>query len=227
VQQLTSQLKNVVKRVNGRFFGPTRRATNDYATHLPILVGLARSGTVRSVLELGCGYYSTLTFLNRAVFPDLQLLHSYETDPRWAGAVKASTHTDSRSRLHLVDGQIADSLAETNLESYDLILVDDSETAADRMKTIRTLVDRSPQRPLVVLHDFEVPEYAKVAKSFQHRYAFRVFNPETGVVWQDQPRNRTVFKRIDTVLKKHARNLAPDDVSAWVDAFTSALPTQS
>jgi predicted O-methyltransferase YrrM len=227
VNHLNRQLKNVVKRVNRQLFGPTKRATNDYATHLPVLVGLARSATVRSVLELGCGYYSTLTFLNRDVFPDLQLLHSYETDPRWAAAVKSSTHTDSRSKLNLVDGLIADSLAQTNLEGYDLILIDDSETAADRTKTIRTIVERRPQRPLVVLHDFEVPEYASVAKSFRHRYAFRVFNPETGVVWEDQPRNQKAFRQIDRVLKQHARRIQPDDVSGWVEAFASAVPPKS
>lgn len=222
-----SKLKSVVKLVKQRLFGPAERATNDYATHLPILVGLARSVTVRSVLELGCGHYSTLTFLNRDVFPDLQSLDSYETDPVWAATIKASIDTDSRSTLNLVDGLIADSLAQTDLEAYDLILVDDSENADERTKTIRTLVDRRPRRPIVVLHDFEVPAYANVAKSFRYGYSFRVFNPETGVVWESAPRNRKTFKQIESVLRQHARKLQPDDVPGWVEAFASVFPAKS
>lgn len=183
--------------------------------------------TVRSVLELGCGHYSTLTFLNRDVFPDLQSLDSYETDPLWAATIRASTDADSRSTLNLVDGLIADSLAQTDLEAYDLILVDDSVNANDRTKTIRMLVDRRPRRPLVVLHDFEVPAYAKVAKSFRRCYPFRVFNPETGVLWEDQPRNRKAFKQIETVLRQHARKLQPDDIPGWVEAFASVFPANS
>lgn len=221
----SNKIKSLLGHANQRLFGPTLRARNDYATHLPILVGLGRSVTVRSVLELGCGKYSTLTFLNRDVFPDLQLLHSYETDPVWAATIRASTDTDSRSTLNLVDGLIADSLAHTNLEDYDLIFVDDSENADDRTKTIRRLVERRPRQPIIVLHDFEVPVYAKMAKSFRHRYPFRVFNPETGILWEDPPRNRNSFKQIDNVLREYARKLQPDDVPGWVEVFASALPS--
>lgn len=223
----SNKIKGLLKRVNRRLFGPTLRATNDYATHLPILVGLARSVEVRSVLELGCGKYSTLTFLNRDVFPDLELLDSYETDPVWAATIRTATNTDSRSTLKLVDGLIADSLVHTNLEAYDLIFVDDSENADDRTKTIKYLVERRPRRPFVVLHDFEVAEYAKIAKSFRHRYPFRVFNPETGVLWEERPLNRKPFKQIDTVLRKYARKLQPDDVPGWVKVFASALPSDN
>ena len=219
----SNKLKKIVKRVKQRLFGPTTRAKNDYATHLPILVGLARSATVRSVLELGCGQYSTLTFLNRDVFPDLEFLDSYETDPLWAATIKASTDTDSRLTLKLVDGPMAESLAQTNLEAYDLILVDDSGNSDERTKTIKTLVERRPRRPIVVLHDFEVPAYANVARSFRHRYSFRVFNPETGVVWENQPRKRKAFKEIGTVLKQHAGKLQPDDVPGWVEVFGSSF----
>ena len=207
-----------------RVFRSTARARHDYATHLPILVGLAKSVPIRSVLELGCGYYSTSTFLDRRVFPHLHSLESYETDPVWAATIKSSINTDSRARLNLVSGSIADSLQRTDLEAYDLILVDDSKSAEDRTETIKTLVQRRPQRPIMVVHDFEVPAYADVAKSFRHRYSFRVFNPETGIVWEHEPKNRKGFKQIDAVLKKHSSKLEPEDVTGWIQAFTSAPP---
>src|SRR5439155_25567212 len=47
------------------------RSRMDYATHLPILVGLSQSLKVKRVLELGSGMYSTLTFLDSNLFPEL------------------------------------------------------------------------------------------------------------------------------------------------------------
>jgi hypothetical protein len=60
------------------------RAPNEFATHIPILIGIARILPIRHVLELGCGTYSTLTFLNRTALPDLIGLDSLETDLAWA-----------------------------------------------------------------------------------------------------------------------------------------------
>ena len=179
------------------------------------------------MLELGCGQYSTLTFLNRKVFPDLESLHSVENDPVWAATIKASTDADCRSTLNLVRGLVADSLTQTDLEAFDLILVDDSENADDRTKTIKTLLARRPQRPLVVLHDFEVPVYAKAAKVSRYRYSFRSFNPETGIVWENQSQKRKAFKQIDAVVRQYARKIQPDDIRGWVDVFASAFPEES
>src|ERR1044071_885749 len=58
-------------RLCGKYFS-TPRAHNDYATHIPILIGLARLREIRRVLEFGCGRYSTLTFLKASAFPHLE-----------------------------------------------------------------------------------------------------------------------------------------------------------
>ena len=104
-------------------------------------------------------------------------------------------------------------------ESYDLIFVDDSESAAERVKTIKALCARRPQSSLVVIHDYEVPEYIKGAQVFRYRFSFRAFNPETGVVWERESRIREMLKQIDRVVKRHAQQLEPDDVDGWLKAF--------
>src|SRR5262245_54771374 len=106
-----------------RFFSAPR-ALNDYATHIPILIGLARLREIRSVLEFGCGHYSTLTFLNRFAFPDLERLHSIENDDAWALAIQEAAKNDPRWSLEVVNGEISDAIPD--LESFDLILIDDS-----------------------------------------------------------------------------------------------------
>src|SRR5215212_3358405 len=80
----------------------TPRARNDYATHVPILIGLARLREIKTVLEFGCGHYSTLTFLNRSAFPDLEKLQSIENDDTWAATVQKAA-SDDRWTLKLVN----------------------------------------------------------------------------------------------------------------------------
>ena len=202
-----------------RFTGPVERAQNDYATHLPVLLGLAKSRPIRSVLELGCGIYSTPTFLNRSAFPDLHTLDSLETDNHWARKISNIVTKDPRASLHVVEGTIASAVINLQLDHYDLIFVDDSADASDRTRTISALKGRNPRHAGIVIHDFEFPSYRSVARSFRHRYAFTAFNPETGLVWENEFISSDALKKIDVVTKRHANRLEPDDTHGWLEAF--------
>ena len=198
-------------RLCAKYFS-TPRARNDYATHIPILIGLARLCEVRNVLEFGCGNYSTLTFLNRSAFPHLERLQSIENDDSWATTIR-ETAKDDRWTLQLVKGEIADSVAD--LESFDLILIDDSKISAQRAATIRAVARKRPQHPLIVIHDFEVEEYREAATGFKHRHRFRGYNPETGVVG-----NRVAdLKRIERIIRSKAKSLDPDAIEKWTTVF--------
>ena len=176
------------------------RAINDYATHIPILIGLARIRQIRSVLEFGCGRYSTLTFLNRTAFPHLERLHSIENDDSWAATIQQIAQEDRRWSLQLVEGEISETVSNLDLESFDLILIDDSKTSAQRAATIRAVGLKQPERPWIVIHDFEVEEYRRAASGFRHRHRFRAYNPETGVV-----ANRVVdWKSLKRIVKSNA-----------------------
>jgi hypothetical protein len=74
-----------------------------FATHIPVLVGVATLLEVRCVLELGVGRYSTPLFLNRDVFPSLTQLDSLEDDPGWAEDAAVLAHADPRLHLRVVD----------------------------------------------------------------------------------------------------------------------------
>ena len=194
----------------------TPRARNDYATHIPILIGLSRLRKIRHVLEFGCGRYSTLTFLNRSAFPDLERLHSVENDDSWAATLQ-ETVKDDRWTLQLVKGEIADSVAD--LESFDLILIDDSKTSLQRAATIRAVARKQPQHPLIVIHDFEVEEYREAATGFKHRHRFRAYNPETGIVGNQVAE----WKVLERVIRSKAKMFDPDAIEKWIGVFRQDL----
>lgn len=171
------------------------------------------------MLEFGAGHHSTQMFLNKRTFPDLEVLDSYETNQEWQNAMKQITSADARASLHFVDGSMASALETIQFDSYDLIFVDDSQSADERIKTIAALSARRPRSSLVVIHDYEVPDYIKGTRPFRYRYSFKAFNPETGVVWEGEAKSRDTFKRIDRVMKQHAQYLEPDDVEGWLKAF--------
>jgi hypothetical protein len=202
-------------RTHLRKYFATPRALNDYATHIPILIGLSRLREIRNVLEFGCGRYSTLTFLNRSAFPHLERLHSIENDNTWAQTIEEAARNDRRWRLQLVDGEIAETVADLDLESFDLILIDDSKTAAQRAATIRAITESGPKHPWIVIHDFEVDEYRQAATGFAQRHRFRAYNPETGVVTNQM----NEWQIIDRIIKSKAKLLDPDAVGQWIDSF--------
>jgi hypothetical protein len=198
-------------RLCAKYFSAPR-AENDYATHVPILLGLARMREIRSVLEFGCGRYSTLTFLNRAAFPHLEQLHSIENDSAWSETIHNLATADDRWTLQPIDGEIAEAVSDVDLERFDLILIDDSKTSAERAATINAVARKRPQRPWIAIHDFEVGEYQQAASAFQRRYKFRAYTPKTGLI-----SNSSVDIRwLKRLLKTNARVLQPDDIQAWL-----------
>ncbi len=196
------------------------RALNDYATHVPILIGLARLREIKSVLEFGCGYYSTLTFLNRAAFPHLERLQSVENDASWAETIHEAAKSDERWTLKLIRREIADSVSTLDLEAFDLVLIDDSKTSTQRSATIRAVAGKQPQRPWIVIHDFEVDEYRRAATGFKQRHIFKAFNPETGVL-SNSPDRVTQWKFLDRTIKARSKGLEADKTGRWIRALSA------
>ena len=209
---MISRVKNLAPlRFFAKYFSAPR-AENDYATHVPILLGLARMREIKSVLEFGCGRYSTLTFLNRAAFPHLEQLHSIENDSAWSETVNSLAKHDDRWTLQLVNGEIANAVSNVDLERFDLILIDDSKTSAERAATICAVAKKRPQRPWIAIHDFEVGEYQEAASAFQRRYKFRAYTPKTGLI----SNSAVDIRWLKRLLKSNARILPPDDIQSWL-----------
>ena len=211
MQQLTARgwrkLKSVVNPL-------PPRAQNAYATHVPVLIGLAAIRRIERVLEFGSGHYSTHTFLERAVFGDLKALQSVENDPAWAEKIRAEVKDDPRCVVTSVGGPICDAVSTFDLETFDLILVDDSTSAEERAATIRRLASLHPIHPWIVIHDYEVEEYRRASSGFKQRFAFKAFNPHTGLF------SNTEFPKalntLDHRLKSNRSRFAPDDAERWL-----------
>lgn len=220
-----NRLRRISQNLAGFLAGVERRRhANPYATHLPVLLGLARLYPVRRVLELGCGFNSTLTFLNRAAFGNLQSLVSYENDPQWARQVAARAGNDSRLTLHQVAGPIHTVVRGLDLGDYDLVLVDDATEAAQRAATIRAVAGRCPAACLVAIHDFEVEAYQSAARAFRRSFCFTAFNPHTGLAWNDARRDTRHLKRLNALIRRRTPLLAPDDLAGWGRALAAVQP---
>ena len=209
----------------GRRLGLFRpaRAQNQFATHLPILIGLARMVPIRRVLELGCGNHSTSTFLDCRAFPDLIALESLETDAAWARRIAEENRREPRLNLRLVEDPLETVLRELPLNAYDLLLVDHSDKYEIRAATISFLAHRAPGRTLILLHDYEIPLYRRAARGFRHRFEFKAFTPSTCLACGHFPVRRAALRLLDRAIKRQACTLRPDDAAAWIAVLDAAL----
>ena len=207
------------QRLLGR--GRPPRVEKDYASHLPVLLGLARIFDLRSVLEFGCGYFSTLAFLDRSAFPALTTLCSFESDAAWLARVEELVGSDLRLQTRLVGEPMETVLGELSPCAYDLVFVDHSTDGAKRAATIRALAGWCADSSLVVMHDFEAELYQKSASAFPQRFEFRALNPSTGLAWKRTSVDRQRLKFLNHAIRRHSKRLAPDDRAGWVGVFDS------
>lgn len=184
-----------------------------FATHLPVLVALARVTPVRHVLELGSGPFSTKLFLNRRVFQDLERIESYEDDVEWESVVLQATGSDARLDLRLVDA-VRDSVP-TDLGKFDLIFIDDSRSSPERTQTILTVAERRPEA-LVVIHDYETRAYRRIARKFDHRLVCKAYTPQVGLAWNGTRWDRAEIRRaVESVQSGVALDVV--DVDGWLE----------
>lgn len=197
------------------------RAANAHATHVPVLVGLARLLDVERVIEYGCGEYSTLTFLNRAAFPRLVKLLSLENDAEWFARIAGRVGDDPRAEMVSVGGSMSAAASGVEIGGYDLAFLDDSTTVAERAATIREVTGRPADSTVVVIHDYEMAEYQQAVRGFTNRYRFDCLNPNTGVLWNDAPVTEPALHALDESIKQHTGRLRPEDVDGWVRALNA------
>jgi len=214
-------VQKALRRATDTVLGRAGRAANPYATHVPVLVGLARVLNVERVIECGCGEYSTLTFLNRSAFPKLVDLLSLENDREWFDNIAGRVGGDTRLEMVYVNGPM--SLAASNIEigGYDLVFLDDSMNLSERAATIKEVAAKRADSTVVVIHDYELAEYQRAAAAFTHRFKFDCLNPNTGVLWNNAPVAKPELRALNKLIKRHASRLQPSDVDGWARALTA------
>ena len=211
MQQLTARSW---RKLKSALYPLPPRAENAYATHVPVLIGLAAIRPVERVLEFGCGHYSTKTFLNRSIFPNLKELQSVENDAEWADTMREAVKDDPRCVVTAVSSAMCDAVRRFDLETFDLILVDDSTNAEQRAATIRALSDLRPVNPWLVIHDYEVEEYRRACAALKQHFTFKAYNPQTGLVANTGLNGE--LRTLDRLLKNNRARLAPDNVDGWL-----------
>ena len=189
----------------------------DYASHLPILIGLGSRLKIRRILELGAGDYSTSAFLNYSIFPYLIELVSVEDNPEWAQKVQIH-HPGARLRMAASEADIRD------YSLFDLIFVD-SVSAPARVESLNKFMALAHLPGIVVVHDTEVPTYHEAISRFPYKYEFKVFEPETSVLWRDSSKSDSLgptLNEIDSIIHSNS-TINPDRIDEWLKIFAPSF----
>lgn len=194
------------------------RAATPYASHVPVLIALAKLVPFRRVLELGSGEHSTRLFLNRDLFPHVSAVRSIEDDVAWYEQVRSSLGGDPRLDYRLVAPPVAASASEFEAETFDLIFIDDSRGPAQRSSTIEALGRFARPEAIVVVHDFEnrlLRAGAARARTWQCKYRMIGLNPNVGVLWNGSSVSPAALRAMDRVNAAHRGQYDVADARAW------------
>ncbi len=192
-----------------------KRAGVPAATHLPILIGLGRLLPIRSVLEFGAGSFSTLTFLDHGLFPHLERILSFETDPDWKRRVEAQVGGDKRLTLELIDPDVPRIAATCDYGAFDLVFVDNGPFRAE---TIKEVTAHAREWKLAVIHDFENLPYQLAASAAKTRFCFDAYCPHTAVFWNEGRLGKDIrpsLKMMNKAFAQHVKTLEADDARGW------------
>jgi len=184
------------------------------ASHVPVLVYLAKQYDFKNVLEIGSGELSTSLFLDKGIFKKLESLTSVEEDSEWLQKMQ-QLHKDD-IRLNIIDKVPA------NLYPYDLIFIDGPQNEDRRIKMIKYFT-RDALPSLLVIHDMENRRYYK-AINYDNYNEFifdPVSEPATGVYSKDILPTQT-FKKVNRFMRKNFNEVEEswNEWSALFDDFS-------
>ncbi len=162
-----------------------------FASHLPVLRFIGQHFDVWSVLELGSGEFSTKCFLDREMFPKLEIFLSLDDDANWAKKIRKEHGNDARFNQKVItsDAEFTGTLyKEIPARKDDVIFVDYSMNA-------ETVCKLAVKGQIIVIHDFEYKPYREAvnrAKGIVHVMEFespwvsqsQEGQSKTGLVWK-------------------------------------------
>ncbi len=212
-------LETVAKYLYFRALGTVARNEQPFATHMPVLVGVAAACLPERLVEFGSGNFSTLAFLDEAVFPSLLRIESYENDLYWMQQTEAKLAGNPRVAYRFFEGRMRDAVHGADPAAADLIFIDDSMSGWERAHTVREVARNCGERPITIVHDYELPAVRLACRRFEHRFAFTTFTPQTCAVWNGNPHRRALLERIAQSLEENASRLSVTDARGWAKVF--------
>jgi hypothetical protein len=215
-------LKRYVQGIFNRVIDLAPRSKEPYATHVPVLVGVAATFKPRLLIEFGAGSFSTLSFLDEVAFPSLREIRSYENNKEWFEQVRERSRQSSRVNLQYIEGDMYRAVASAKVADADMIFLDDSPTAETRVPTVKEVSRLCGERPIVILHDYELWRLRLAARKFENCVAFDTFSPQCCAVWHGHPERGAILENINRTIRQHANNVSLTDIRGWSDLFTRA-----
>lgn len=212
--RVRSELSNLRHKTVASRFVPV--SATPYATHVPVLLGVAGLPQVRNVLELGSGLCSTPLLADRTFFPRVTRFVSLEDDAAWWPRVGAQVQDADVERRMVAS--IPRDVRTAEIERFDMIFIDDSVTTKLRSSTIRAVLARARPEAIIVIHDFENRAYRTCVPRGWRVENFAAAIPFTGVLYRDDGLSR-YMRRLSLVIAQN-RTVNADDVQTWRALFT-------
>jgi hypothetical protein len=216
---LNMPLKQYALKIYNRFIDLAPRSKEPYATHVPVLVGVAAAYKPKLLIEFGAGSFSTLSFMDQIAFPSLEEVRSYENNEQWLEQIQERSRGSSRVNLQYVAGDMYQAVAKANVDTADMIFLDDSPTAQARVPTVKEVSRLCGERPIVILHDYELWRLRLAAREFENCVAFDTFNPQCCAVWHGHPERRSALENINRTIHQHEGDIPLTDIRAWANTF--------
>lgn len=221
IKQIGALLRKTAYRLSHQTY---TREENPYPTIIPPLVVLAYLLKPRSILEFGSGFVSTSLFLDQAVFTDVERLVTCENDPAWIDRIEDKL-TDPRATLVAAERPMHEIAVGLDVDSFDLILIDDSFTWGERTDTIQAVMQKRSETSVVAIHDFDVSVYRDAVRGQTvHQAIFSAVSPHTGIVWDTAPLSKKQLRLIDRALFTQRQTVdltRPTTVKDFIDSLLS------
>jgi predicted O-methyltransferase YrrM len=199
------------------------RADEPYASHVPILVGVAAVCSPKLLIEFGSGTFSTLSFLDQQTFPSLQRVESFENNREWFEQIRERLPLGGRVHHNFVEGDMYRAVDSANTSAAEMIFIDDSPSAEARVPTVEKVAAQCGTKPLVVLHDNDLWRLRLATRRFEHRVSIETFNPQTCVMWHGHPERKPAIENVSRIIQQFGPNLRLTDIRAWAEVFSREL----
>lgn len=212
-------LEAIVKYMYYRKLGAVAYSEQPYATHIPVLVGVAATCLPERLVEFGSGNFSTLTFLDETVFPSLRRIESYENDLSWMQHIDAKLAGNPRVACQFFDGRMRDAVSGANVAAADLIFVDVSPSGWERRHTLMAVARNCGKRPIIIVHDYDLPGVRVACRKFEHRFSFTSFTPQSCAVWNGSLHRKALLESVACRIEENAPRLSVSDARGWAKVF--------
>ena len=154
--------------------------------------------------------------MDKTIYKNLDIVKTYENNISWYNKVVKIHKKNKKWDFNFCNEEISEVIKRKELNNfYDLIFVDDSNSAILRSASIKVALQIKNR--FLIVHDYEPKDYKRALSECHNICIIDSLTPQTALIYNNK--DADLIKETKDIITFHSNTLEMNDYKNWLKGF--------